>query len=287
MEKNKRVGCSGERIEDPKDLTANRYPLTAIRYPLTANCYPLTAKCYPLTANCYPLNASSGFTLIELMVSTSILGFIGLAILTTFGSGFHVYERVQSYGGLQAEALLSVEEMSRDLNNMFAFSGIAFEGDAQKIAFPAVIETVETIEEEERAVSSVGQIAYYLTGDDDQKILMRDEWNYSQVSVGDKSKDDQSGFFSYVKDLQFSYYFFDKENEEYIWKDSWFEEEDKGLPAAVKINLTYEDRGQDIALLRTVFLVSPQVVENGEEDEEGEEEGESEGYGEEEFEEEV
>ena len=209
---------------------------------------------------------NKGFTLIELMVSTSILGLIGLAILTTFGSGFHVYERVQSYGGLQAEALLSVEEMSRDLNNTFAFSGIAFEGDAQKIAFPAVIETVETIEEEERVVSSVGQIAYYLAGDDEQKILMRDEWNYSQAGVGDKSKDDQSGFFSYVKDLQFSYYFFDKENEEYIWKDSWSEEEDKGLPAAVKINLTYEDRGRDIAFLRTVFLASAPIVEAREEE---------------------
>ena len=60
-----------------------------------------------------------GFTLIELMVAASILGLIGLAVLTAFGSGFHVYERVQSYGGVQTDVLLVLEEMERDLRNTF------------------------------------------------------------------------------------------------------------------------------------------------------------------------
>ena len=59
-----------------------------------------------------------GFTLIELLVSTSILGIIGLTILATFGSGFQVYERVDNFGGAQAEILLALEEIERDLRNV-------------------------------------------------------------------------------------------------------------------------------------------------------------------------
>lgn len=240
-----RIAYSGQRIEDSTDLTANRYTLYA----------------------------KKAFTLLELMVATSILGLIGLAVLTTFGSGLHVYERVQSYGGLQADILLSLEEMERDLANTFPLSGIEFEGEAQKITFPAVIETIETIDEEERAVPSIGQIAYSLGGDDDQKVLMRDQWDYSQAVSGDKSENDQSGFFAYVKDIRFSYYFLDGKNEEYGWKESWSAEEDEGSPVAVKIELTYEDRGRDITLVRTVFLPSEMIVEETEEDDEGEEGG--------------
>ena len=225
-----------------------------------------------LFADCCTLNAGKGFTLIELMVSTSILGMIGLAVLTTFGSGFHVYERVQSYGGLQAEILLSLEEMGRDLSNTFSFSGIGFEGEAQKITFPAVIEAIELIEDEEMIAVSVGRISYYLDGDDEEKILVRDMRDYSQAGSEDQSGDHQSGSLTYVKDILFSYYFFDGISQEYGWKESWPAEE--GLPAAVKIELTYEDRGQDIQLVRTVFIPSARVIEEIEEDEEGEEEGE-------------
>jgi prepilin-type N-terminal cleavage/methylation domain-containing protein len=236
---------------------------------------PWRPKFYYLNPERCTLNPVKGFTLIELMVSASILGMIGLVILTTFASGFHVFERVQAYGGLQADILLSLEEMERDLGSTFAFTGMAFEGEAKRITFPAVIEVVEVIEDEEAIASSVGQISYYLKGDTDQKILMRDEWNYSQAAAKNKSEDDRSGFFIYVKDLEFSYYSVDEETREGSWEESWAEEE--ALPAAVKIKLTYEDRGGDIELIRTVLVPAVQIpgeVEESEED--GEEEGEDE-----------
>src|SRR3990167_7818362 len=89
------------------------------------------------------LNPEQGFTLIELMVAASILGLIGLAILTTFGSGFSVYERVQAYGGTQADALLALEEIERDVRNIFQMPTIPVEGGSDRVAFPAIIETVE------------------------------------------------------------------------------------------------------------------------------------------------
>ena len=73
------------------------------------------------------LYASNAFTLIELMVSSTILVLIGAAVLTTFASGLHVYERVQSYGGVQADVLLALEQMEHDIANTFMLSEVPFE----------------------------------------------------------------------------------------------------------------------------------------------------------------
>ena len=92
-----------------------------------------------LYANRCTLYAEKGFTLIEILVATSILGIIGLTILTTFASGLHVFERVQTFGGSQADVLLAFEEMEKDIRNVFPLSTIAFEGDTQSMTFPADI----------------------------------------------------------------------------------------------------------------------------------------------------
>lgn len=84
------------------------------------------------------LFAKNGFTLIEVLVSASILGVIGLTILTTFGSGFHVYQRVQTYGGVQANVLLALEEIEQNLHNAIVLSTLKVEGDAKAIAIPIV-----------------------------------------------------------------------------------------------------------------------------------------------------
>jgi len=126
--------------------------------------------------------SDEGFTLIELMVAASIIGLIGLTILTTFGSGFYVYERVQSFGGVQADVLLSLEEMEKNLRNLFPSSTIGFEGDAQSIAFPTIVETIETVDAEEVVTSSVGKISYYLDDvDGDTRALMSKQQDYSQA----------------------------------------------------------------------------------------------------------
>lgn len=217
-----------------------------------------------------------GFTLIELMISASILGLIGLAVLTTFGSGFHVYERVQVFGGLQAEVLLSLEEMERDLSNTLPYSGIAFKGEGKKLVFPIAVEEIKTSEDEEEqdiVGASLGQITYYLKDDNGQKVLMRTLKNYSAATSLNSLSDDQDSALTNVKDLAFSYYASSEEKGFSGWKDAWTA--GGSVPAAVKIELTYEDRGSEIKLVRTVFIPSVRiideivVVDEEEEEEEG------------------
>ncbi|MBN1869287.1 MAG: prepilin-type N-terminal cleavage/methylation domain-containing protein [Candidatus Omnitrophica bacterium] len=210
------------------------------------------------SAKRYPLNAVSGFTLIELMVSASILGLIGLAVLTTFASGFHVFERVQTYGGLQTDALLALEEMERDLSNAFPFSTVEFKGEAQSIAFASIIEVTEKEEDGETVVPSIGKTLYYVK-DGNEKMLMRGQRNYSQAESESGPGEDKDIPLVSVKDLKFSYSSFDGETEETNWKESWLQEE--VFPAAVRIALTFEDQGRDMEMVRTVFIPAVRVVD--------------------------
>ncbi len=222
-------------------------------------------------------NNSRGFTLIELMVAASILGLIGMAILTAFGSGFHVYERVQSYGGVQADVLLVLEEMERDLRNTFPSSAIKFEGDAQSISFPVIIEKIETVEGEDVEVPSIGQASYYLEKDDDTQVLLRQQKSYGEAVSGVVQKEDRETALAFVSELTFSYYLFNAEDEEYTWEDIW-PEEDEGFPSGVKIDLVFQDGQREVPLSRTVLIPSIRMVDTivglDEEEEEGEVEGE-------------
>ena len=221
-------------------------------------------------------NSVRGFTLIELLVAASILGLIGLAILTTFGSGFHVYERIQSYGGVQADVLLALEEMERDLRNIFPSSVIPFEGDDQSIRFPAVIEALQQVEGEETVVFSLGQMSYYVESTHEEgAVLIQEQLGYSRALSGMKAGEGREHVLTSVKDLKFSYYAFDGEEGTYGWEDTWPAEK-KSHPAGVRIELTFHDGSRDIQLVRTVVIPSIRVEE---EIEDGEEEGEEEGEG--------
>jgi len=235
-----------------------------------------------LTPNPYTPNPKQGFTLIELLVTTSILGIIGLTILTTFASGLNVFERVEAFGGAQTDVLLALEEMEKDIKNVFPFSTIMLEGDAQSITFPAVIETYEP-DDEENIISSVGTISYYIDDatyiDNVAKGLMRAVRNYSQAIAGAEAAEDQSSYLAPIEDLSFQYYYYDENLEEYGWKDSW-NDTDETLLSGVKIVMTYKDGSRDVAIERAVMIPTIQKIIEIEEDEE-EEEGGEEGEGEE------
>jgi prepilin-type N-terminal cleavage/methylation domain-containing protein len=242
--KSERKACSEQRLIDRKKLTANRYLLTS----------------------------QKGFTLIEVLVAASILGVIGLTILTTFASGFNVYQRVQSYGGVQANVLLALEGFERDLRNSFPLSTIPIEGESQAINFPAIVQTLETNEGEERVISSIGKISYYF--DDATDSLMKSQQEYSQAVSQMQAGEIEGEALAIVDGISISYFSFDEEEKSYNWAESWADEETSTL-IGIKIGVNYRDGNRDIELVRTVFLTSsPQIFqEEAEEEGEGTEEG--------------
>ncbi len=200
------------------------------------------------------LNPEKAFTLVELLIAASIIGMISIAILSSFGIGFHTFERVQAFGGSQMDILLSIEEIERDLRNTFPLSGIPFTGNSQNMTFAGLFSQWDEEKEEETVV--LGKKSYSL--DSTSKALVRKQQEYSRAIAESTGTEQEAEILAFVEDLQFSYYYYkkelqdDKEKIEFGWKNSWGQED--GLPKGVKIEVTFRNGEKDVHLARTVFI---------------------------------
>lgn len=216
-----------------------------------------------------------GFTIIEFLLAAAIMSMVALAVLSTFGTGLRAFERVQSFGGFQADVLLFLEGFERDVRNTFVFSGVKFKGDSQSMSFASV---GTKLDEEDSELITLGEKSYYF--DSSQNALMGEEKDYVQTA----SPDIRSQRIAPIKTVEFQYYSYSKaiENgEEKIesgWQGTWTDEEN--IPRGVKILLTFDDGGEEVSLARTVFIpTGGDIVDEEEEEEEEEENGSNEGDG--------
>ncbi len=210
------------------------------------------------------LSPDNGFTLVELLIATSIIGMIALAVLSAFGTGFYAFGRVESFAGAQADILLALDRWERDVQNSFSSAAVEFKGDSQSISFPSLMTVWD---EEEKETVSLGQVSYSF--DEQERTFTMVTTDYAPPS-SDDGQDPPVEVLAYVEDIHFSYYFYKKEiqgEEEkvaYGWQSSWTQE-DEGIPRGVKVELTFLKEGQEVSLARTVFIpAGGSAVINGE-----------------------
>jgi prepilin-type N-terminal cleavage/methylation domain-containing protein len=193
------------------------------------------------------LRQKSGFTIIELLITASILGMIAVAIFSTFASGLNVYNRVQTFGGVQSDVLLSLEKMEKDLRNVFSLKEIDFVGDTKKIAFAGLIKKFDA---EGNQNLSLGKISYYF--DNETGTLVKEEQSYPEAISQEGIGESTFKILAFIEDINFKFYYFNQEAQTYDWKSSWTLGE--GIPRGVKIEVRFKDGKRDITLARTVLI---------------------------------
>ncbi|MBI5149198.1 MAG: type II secretion system protein [Candidatus Omnitrophica bacterium] len=195
------------------------------------------------------------FTIIELLIAASIMGVVGLAVLSTFGAGLRTFDRVQAFGGPQADVLLFLDQIEHDLRNTLKTAGIKFTGTAQKVSFAAL---GSKLDEDDNELIYLGEKSYYF--DSSQSEVVSEQRDYAQaVSATEPGAGDvTTERVAQVTDLKFKYYFYKEtiENEqkkyEYGWKDTWYDEDNP--PKGVSVELTFKNGEQEISWQRTVFI---------------------------------
>lgn len=188
--------------------------------------------------------------MVELLVTAAILGIISMAVISTFAAGLKVYEKVRDYSLERVDALLALEKIERDILNLVNFSGIDFVGEKEKITFAGMTKEGEP-----------GRINYYVKGGM-RGMLIREEQGYARAISKTSRKKGETKELAALRDIDFEYYYYDEDTEEYLWKDGWKinEEEKEGLeksewiPIGVRVKIRFKEGKRYVTLTRSVLI---------------------------------
>ncbi len=170
----------------------------------------------------------------ELFISTAIIFFVSVTVYSTFFNAINVWRRANVSRKLEKDIAITLTKISRDMRNVWDFSGNPFEGMEDAVFFPGLVKAASSNKESPQA--EIGRIAYFF--DKDQMTLFKEEKNYQTVYKEDKIEDDSVvPLISDVEQLTFSYCYLDALSSEYKWKDSWKKEDQDSIPQAVKLEL--------------------------------------------------
>ncbi|MFH1900795.1 MAG: type II secretion system protein GspJ [Candidatus Omnitrophota bacterium] len=170
----------------------------------------------------------SGFTLVELLIVSGIIGVVSFAIYSTFNSGIKVWQKL-SVPAPEEDAVLFLQKLSSDIGSLLFSSRINFIGTSQSVSFGGLV----VLPSEEGEKKTLGRITYYW--DSQEKTLNRREENYSflyQEKSGEPRK-----LVNDITDIAFSYFYYDKEQKRWLPKADWSEKEKLPLAVEAKIEL--------------------------------------------------
>jgi len=217
----------------------------------------------------------SGFTLVEVLVATTIGAFIALVAVATLKAVTTSAEIVDSSVSTAAELRFASRTISRDLVNMYRpknkndtkFVGIAEdtgEVNSSYMVFYTVSRTKARTEEPE---GDVYEVEYHLLADEERSVLMRRFWpnpyNEEEVEPG--------GMLAEIAENidVFEVRYFDGEEWSYEWPEDM-----EILPLLIEVNLVASPAKSGQPIMETLFVnLSKSMGSMEEEDEqEGEEE---------------
>lgn len=191
------------------------------------------------------LTLRKGFTLLELLITASLIALMGLAIYATFARGLAVWERGNKADIAEEELRFGLEKMAKELRSSFNFSGIEFKGSEDEISFPTYVNTAHIAG---TPSWEVGEVSY--SYDSKKKSFFRKEASY--IDLFQDELPEREEIIPQIKDLEISYYFFDAIGRTYKWKDSWADKE--SFPLGVRVALTIESGEDEKEFVKTVYL---------------------------------
>ena len=181
----------------------------------------------------------TGVTFVELLVVTCLLAALSLATYSLISAGVRVYKKVNS-DVPSIEAAIFLERFSFDLRNSFTYKDIEFTGSREKFECAAFVDSAKL------GVRTVGKVAYIY--DAFSGMLRRRISNYSQAYSGGYETEQE---LPDVASLKFSYYYYAKEKDEYLWLEEWTE---KKLPLAVRVEFEVARDGHSASYIKTVSI---------------------------------
>lgn len=181
-----------------------------------------------------------GFSLIEMLIVTSMLAVISLAIYATFNSGIKIWVRADKEVA-QEDLNIFFDKFASRLRNSFKFSGISFSGKEDRLEFATIVRSSRM------PGTTVGKEIYFY--DSSAQAVEGQVMDFSDLYTNKESP--TQVFLKGVTSFKLSYYFLDKSTKQYAWCGEWTR---KALPAAVRIELTMKAGLDEKVFIRTINI---------------------------------
>lgn len=192
---------------------------------------------------------TSGFTLLEMVVTLTILGFILLIIFGAFRLGISAWEKGESSREEYQKVRAVSQLVSRQLKSIVPYKiktekaegdYLAFQGRARSLKFVSALSMrakqpegfVYAIYEFRDGGNEGGRLVVY-----EQRVLIRKNF----FEEGPK-EDSGVPLIEGISDIRFEYYQEEDslKNREEGWVEEWDAKEEKDLPKAIRMTVTYK-----------------------------------------------
>lgn len=147
---------------------------------------------------------SQAFTLIEVLLVSSLIAIVSLAVFRSFSNGLKLWNRAERLNR-EAEVAIFLDKMAEDLRSTQLISGISFKGTATKVSFPAIVLTQadpRSTRAKEEIIDQIGAVQYRF--DAGTHTIFRRQANYSQSLKGNWPEQEEP-IVSGVEDLILHY----------------------------------------------------------------------------------
>jgi len=196
------------------------------------------------------MKKNKGFTLIEVLIASSIFIIVMVSIYSAFHTGVFGFRNIENNIEAYQSARKILERLDADLRNSFVYSGeeAKFIGTQDTLTFLTLVDSYLL----DSITQDYALVAYKLDGNKLMRLCRR-----NQDSLNDKSA---TAFEEMFQGVEISFLYGQKvPNEPMKWKETWGIEdiplEKQKMPAAVKVKLSFKDKiTQDFE--RTIYLFS-------------------------------
>ena len=175
-----------------------------------------------------------GFTLVEVLITTSLMSLVAGVIVAVLTSGFRVYQRARDAGTSTQSAMVAFDQTNKDLRSYRSFALIKFDGEYNAFTFPAARRAAA----DPSLPIELGGLTYFL--DERRDTLCRSFVPY-RLMRRDRARQRCEGVLDHVSRLRFDYFGAEKTGGEADWSGSW---ESDHAPVAVKASVTIEEPGR-------------------------------------------
>jgi len=186
----------------------------------------------------------TGLTLIELLVTVSILTVIVSTILVALYTGILVWEKAGGYDARRMEAMLALEGFEQEVRNSIPFYGIEFQGDSTSVKFAGVLS-----ESSDRDCAlRFCEIEYAF--DSRTRIFRRRSRTYP---IGNAAENPFENAVSAVESVKIAYADVPaRRDDPPVWLSSWTKL--RRLPAALRVELEFRQGNGAARITRTIVL---------------------------------